>query len=452
LPYEKIKDEVEHELKRPIHKAFPYFEKEPVASASIAQVHKARLKNGKTVAVKVQRQNVRKNIHADIEIMEFLAKKIKHHFNQKIFDPLEIIEELKHYTEEELDFFREGKNIERFCINFQSFKNTLVPKVQWDYTTERVLVMDFIEGKKLAEMDYDKLSKATRRMLAHRIVNAVLKQVFIDGFFHADPHPGNIIVLQQNRISFVDFGIVGQFEEELKEKLSKLFIHIVSGDIDRFCDSLVELGFSKGPVDKVKLKNDITFDLSRYYDAPLKDFDLAKIFFPIFIVARRNNIKLPQNLVLLAKCVITVESVAMALDPDFNFMQEATPFIEELEEHMRSPRTILKKVLSTTTSFRDLILNLPRQANELATGLKEGEHAIKTIQGDLETLTSELDRSSNRIAYGLLITAFLLSASYLLSHPQPKLLGFPLLSGIGFTLAGILLGMLLFSISNEKKY
>lgn len=460
--FKKLQDNVKHfpgndaleiiklEFNRDIKKVFSFFNKKPIAAASVAQVHEAVLKDGTKVVVKIQRPGIRKLIETDIDILYHLAHLIEKKFEPKIIKPLEIVKEFEDYTKNELNFVIEAKNIDKFYKNFENDKITKIPKVFLDYTTEKVLTMEFIDGIKISELKKIPKKRADERKIAKNIVNSVLKQVFVDGFFHADPHPGNIMVLKNNRIAFLDFGIVGHFDEELKEKIVNFFVSAVTGDLSSIAENFFDLGFVEPEINIEEFKEDLYDHLESYYGASLEEINISRLFSEMFFLAKKYNMHLPSDLILLGKTIVTVEGTAMEIYPGFNLVEEGKIFVEKLIKKRIHPKYIIKKVVKTTHSLKRFIEKFPNQTSELIRRIKEGDMGIHEIDKDIKTLTSEMDRSSNRIAIGLLITAFLISSALIMNVQQESFYGFPVYSSIGFLIALVLLFILFLSFVREK--
>src|SRR4030042_1054576 len=319
--YEEVEHVIKAELKKPVKKLFRSFEKKPVASASIGQVHVAKLKSGKKVAVKVMRPGIKTLVETDLEILDYFARLFKHHVKQSIVDPEEIFAEFKRYTENELDYLKEAHNIKHFYDNFRKDRKIRIPRVYGSLTTHRVLTMEFIEGVELKKiiMQPARHKRANTKEISRLLVESVMKQIFIDGFFHADPHPANILV-RKNTIGFIDFGIVGRLDEELKEKLGFLFISLIQRNVDGVVSSLISLNMVESDVDAAALKRDIRDAIGAYYDTTIDRVDVAELFFRSISVARKHNIKLPSDLVLLGKALITLQGVGIMLNPGFNLI------------------------------------------------------------------------------------------------------------------------------------
>ncbi len=440
--YKEVKKILKTELKK---NAFLDFEKKPIAAASIGQVHIASLKSGKKVVVKVQRPNIRNQIESDIDILYFIAKLIEKYFDPKLIKPTVIVKEFEEYTQKELDYQHEARNIEVIRKNFEGTK-TKIPKVYWDYSTKKVLVLEYIRGEKLS--DAKKLKDP--HIVSKNICNAMYKQLFIDGVFHADPHPGNIIIMKSNNIAFIDFGIVGYITENIKEKITDMFIAAVDKDISGIADSMVQLGVVKRSVNREELKQDIIENFSEYYNMSLKEISISEIFHKVIYITKKHKIKLPKNFVLLSKSAITTESVVQGIDPKFNPVEEARPFVKKLIERRYDPARLLKKLRSNMIKITNFATKIPDISEEVIDGIYKGDRAIKMIHKDINQMTSEMDKSSNRIAIALIITALIIGSSFMVQVHQRLVWGIPIISFIGFVTALILCIFLLISMWREK--
>jgi len=449
FPYPVARAIVEKELGKKLKDLFENFEPSPIAAASIGQVHLAKLKDGKQVAIKVQRPRMGEILKTDIEIMYLFVYLMDKYHHPDVIDPKEIVEEFEDYTSKEINYLNEAKNIEAFHRNFDGDDSTKIPAVYWDHTTEKVLTIEYIKGKKLSTLLKSK-KLFNRKLIAKNIVESILKQVFEHGVFHADPHPGNIIVLPNYKIAWLDFGIVGYFSEEMREKVTDLFISIVRKDIVSLAQNLLDLGVVDKEVDIEIFKADIQKTIGKFYGAGLKDINLGEMFQEILNLSKKHSIKLPRDLILLGKTVVTTEGVAAELDQNFNLITIATPFVEKLIKRKTSPKYIFSKVAKSAKEFKSFITDMPKQTNELLSRIKKTEKIAEQIDTDIRGLGSEIDKSSNRIALGLLITAFLISSALIMNVEQPKFVGIPVFSLAGFMIAFFLFFVLTVSIRREK--
>ena len=451
FPYPKARAIVEKETRKKLNEIFLRFDPVPIAAASIGQVHSGKLKNGTKVAIKVQRPDIDKIFKTDIDMMYLFVHLFQryHKEESEIVNFKEIVEEFEDYTTKELNYVNEAKNIEAFHKNFEGRTSTKVPKVFWEHTTEKVLVMEYIEGRKLSELIKNK-KPFNRKLIARNIVDSILEQVFVHGVFHADPHPGNVLVLPNYAIAWLDFGIVGYFDEELKEKVTDVFIATIKGDIDMLARGLINLGAIDDGIDMEIFKGDLQKNLAMFYGVPVKQINIGNLLQEIMNLAKKHGMKLPNNFVLLGKTIVTTQGIASELDPTFNLVSAAQPFVEGLIKRRSSPRFLIGRAFKSAQQFKQFISSMPKQATELMQRMRQTEKLGEKIDTDIKTLAVEMDKSSNRIALGLLITAFLISSALIWSFGQPMLFGLPAFSLIGFAMAFFLLFVLTMSIAREK--
>lgn len=449
FPSHIAKKNIEEELKKPISELFSSFETEPIAAASIGQVHKAVLKNGQEVVIKVQRPGIKELIETDIDIMYYLAHLIEKHYHKRMIEPVDIVKEFEKYTQKELDYVLEAKNIEKCNKNFSGSRIIKIPKVYWAYTTSKVLTIEYIEGKKISEIKKDK--KYSKKKIIEHLVNAMFKQIFIDGFFHADPHPGNVFVLEKNTIALLDFGIVGSLDSELKEHVTSLFIATILGDLDKIAESLIELGFVDYTINVDAFKEDLRENLSPYYDTQVKYVNIAKLFPKLIEIAKNNKIKLPANFVLLGKSLITTEGFCAELNPEFNLVRSAMPFVKSLVKIKKQPKYAFKRFKNSAWDLKDFIVKLPEQSRYLLRRIENTDISFKAIDSDLRGLSVGMDRSSSRISLGIVIAALIIGAALVINIEQPKILGISFYSFVGWVIAFFLILYFMLSFMRYKR-
>ena len=446
----KAMEIIEEELRSPIHSIFEKFEKKPIASASIGQVYKAKMRHGRWVAIKVRRPNVEKIFKTDIDLLYYFARLFVKHFNPEMIDPIQIVKEFEHYTENELDFRVEARNISKFYKNFKDEKSIRIPELYEKSSTSKILVMEYLEGKNILDMRNE--SDKTKKRIISTTVNSVFKQVFEDGFFHADPHPGNILVMKDGKIAFLDFGIVGRIDDELKDKMGDLFITTVLADVDGMGDSLIRLGMTPTNINRQQLREDMHDHLGRYYGTDLKDVDMSKLLSQLIIIAKKHKIKLPTNFVLLTKAIITVEGFAAVLNPDYNLVKEAEPYVKRLKRNKMSPKAFIDGMKKSSYKLRRIMLNVPDRAEELMARVRDTDETMRQIDTDIETLTVEMDHSSNRVTLGLIITALIIAGAMMVTIGEGRIFGISYISFISFSLAGVLVFVIIHSVLKEKVY
>ena len=452
--YKEVEEIIKKELHKPINKLFSSFSKKPIASASISQVHKARLRNGMTVAVKVQRPDSKEIMDTDIEIMFYIAKLLEKH-SEKIrrYKPVKIVQEFKKWTDKELDFRIEAKNAKRFYKNFKGNNKVKIPKVFDRYSSKRVLTLEFIDGIELHNIGKVKGKRGYDiKEIIKNGFDLILTQVFIDGFFHADPHPGNILVLKGNKIGLVDFGIVGYFDENLKRKSIELFYGLVEEDMDAIVDTFLDMGLIKeGETNIESFKNDVRKVIEPLQKSSLKDVKISYVLEEVLDIALRHRVKMPVDFVLFGKALVEIEGVALEYDPDFKFVESSKPFIEKLIKKEIKPVNMAKDLMKNLLKYGKLFRELPDKLDAALTRIQKGSVKVDIEDTDIKRLGSDIDKSSNRLTYGIIIAAFLVTGALLASVGKPVLGGFSLVSLICFGMALIFAIFLFVSIKKEGK-
>lgn len=449
--FAEVREIISKEFGKPVEHIFAHFERDPIASASVSQVHRATLKTGEKVAVKIQRPNVRHIMETDVEIMQYFAKLLENNFDAiKRYRPTKIVNEFKEWTEKELDFRLEARNAKRFYQNFKGSKTVCIPKVHDDFTTGKVLTLEFIEGVELHNIKEIKRRKIDFAQIIKNGFEAVMTQVFVHGIFHADPHPGNIIVRQDNSIAFVDFGIVGYFDDKLKNRCIDLLYGIIEQDEEVIMETLVGMGL-EADTDYEQLKSDIGFIIQPLQSASIKEIKISKVLEELLDIGLRHKIKIPASFVLFGKTIVTLEGVALEYDPSFKLIETSRPFIERLVAKRSNPIYLWKKLVHDMHRYRRFAEEFPEKAEKALDKIQRGTIKVDIEDTDIKKLALEMDRSSNRIAYGLLIAAFLITSAILFQvESGPSVLGVPILSFFSFMFASLLSFVLGLSILRER--
>ena len=453
LPFSEIKEKVESELGHPIKEAFSYFNERAIASASVAQVHRARLKDGRDVAVKVQRPGIERTFRTDILLLRHIAELIDRHFNPKIIRAKDILDEFERYTANELDFLIEARYLDRAHHNFSSTSKIVIPTPYHDYCTRGLLVMEFIDGRKLSEVDFSKMSRRKKRIIVSRVVNAVLKMVFEDGFFHGDPHEGNVLLLERNAVAFIDFGIAGSIMPDQRIKLANLLISILNGDVDGVAISMIKLGMSRD-VDIESLKVDIRSSLSKYYDVEIKEMKLSEMFKDVIRISKLHRIRLLPDMVLLGKVAVTLEGFALSIYPDYNIIKDMRPFAEGLVAERMSPSYIKRSVIKTGSELKEFITELPKEVYELVSGIESGEEHIDRLHSDMIWLRTDIIFLAKTLALVLIISSLTIASALLVNTGGKFIYGYSAISVAGFSLAALLSLVLIVTLikENSKRY
>jgi ubiquinone biosynthesis protein len=443
FPFVEVEHVIKSELKKPIKKIFRSFEAKPLAAASIGQVHTAKLMNGKKVAVEVMRPGIRAIFSHDLEIMDYLARHFKHYLKPGIFDPEEIFAEFKRYTENELDYLKEAHNIKLFCNHFGGDRKLKLPRVYDRLTTSRVLVMDFVEGVELQRIlrEPAKHKGVNTKRLAKDIMDCFFNQIFIKGIFHADPHPGNIVI-NKGKIGLLDFGVIGRLDDEMKEKLGRMMISIIEGDTNNLTKAMISLNLANSDVNVTGLREDLANALGEYSDVGVEKVDLTALFFKCIEIAKKYDIKISKDYVLLGKSLITLKTICFQLDPEFNLTREARPFIKKMIDEKTRPSYLVKRLSCEAERFSEFIHDMPDEAKKVCRTMDKADLALDEISSDLHGLTREMRREGGRLIFGIVIAALVISASLIYSSS-------PVAANFFIIVAGLLFIYILISIMKD---
>jgi len=451
FPYEEAKEIIEKELRKPLNDIFSRFDKKPIASASIAQVHKAKLKNGDVVVIKVQRPDIKNIMLEDIELMKHLAKILERHSERlRKYKPTRIIEEFESWTKQEIDFKKEAENAKLFYKNFKNSATVKIPEVYDKLTTNKVLTLEFIDGIELHKIKELKKAKYPIKKAIINGFNAILTQIFEHGFFHGDPHPSNILVLKDGSIVFVDFGIVGKFSNKLKKQCIDLFMGVIEDDVDLIYKTLIKIGIKNKKIDEKEFKSKIEDIVSKLDGAKIKDIKISKILEEVLNLALDYDFKMPLSFILFGKSIVTLEGLALEYDPSFVIVDHARPFLERLIKKNYNFDIMANDFIRTLRKYNKFLKKLPDRTDRVLKTLEEGRVKVDIEDTDVKTLSLEIDRSSNRIAYGMIIAALIVAGALVINVNMPKLFEVPILSLLLFVAAGIVTLILIKSVLNEK--
>jgi ubiquinone biosynthesis protein len=453
FPFVQVKEIVESELRAPLEEHFSSFDTIPIASASLSQVHKAVTKDGKTVVVKVQRPGIKEIIEADMEILKDLVNLLEKYIPEsKQYDPSGIREELKKSIRREIDFNNEARNIEVFRENFKEEKSVFVPQVFWDKTTSKVLTMEFIDGVKISNFEELEKRGIDRKLLAQIGGKMVFKQIFEDGFFHADPHPGNLFALEGNIIAPVDYGMMGRLSETTMNELADILISVVTwhpGGIVKVYQDVEVVGEE---VNLRALEADLADFLYKYHKIPLSRLDMNTLINEAFDIIHQYDIRIQADLMLFSKALMTYEEVAKMLDPEYDLVTQAIPYVKKLAYRKFKPKALLKDLFTASQDWRDLLVTFPFELKRIIKNLAKGRFTFTFQHKGLDKLILELDRASNRVSFALIIAAIIVGSSLIMRlESKYTLFGYPLFGILGYIFAGVLGVWLVIAILRSGK-
>jgi ubiquinone biosynthesis protein len=446
--FTEAKKIIEEELDAPLDEVFEEFEEAPLASASIGQVHRARLLNGEEVVVKIQRPGIRKIIEVDLEIMLHLATLMERHLKgMEVHRPTRIVEEFARTLEKELNFSTEAGHMEQFSIQFVGDSFVYVPKLHGEYTTTKVLIMEYVDGIKASEIDQLDKAGLDRKEIARRGFDLIMKQVFVHGFFHADPHPGNIFILPDNVICYLDFGMMGRIGRDSRENFANLLMSIVRRDEAKVSEGLLRLMASDEELDRQLLERDVADFLGSHFYRSLKDLDLGKFLQQLLEMATKHHLTIPANLFMMIKALSTVEGLGRRLDPEFNAADQAAPFIRRIHMERLQPKRLASDIYNSGKELLNLINDIPGEVREILKQARKGRVKIEFEHRGLEPMMSTLDRISNRLAFAIVLASLVVGSSLIvLSNIPPKWHDIPVIGLIGFLLAFLMGFWLLWTI------
>lgn len=451
IPYEKIEATLEEELHAPIHVLFAHFNIEPIATASIGQVHIATLHTGEEVAVKIQRPSIETTMQTDLEILHDFSKFLEDHFAwARAYQLRDMVDEFAFSLKNELDYMNEGRNAEKIAKQLADNEAVHVPIIYWQYTTKKVLTMEMIHGIKVNNYDKLEAHDYDKRKIAKTITDAMFEQIFIDGFFHGDPHPGNIYILPMNRVVFLDFGMVGQLTEEMRYHFTSLVINLQLGNAKGIVKTFGKLGMMTNETDRSSLLRDVEYLIAKYYDIPMKQIKLGAVIKEVFDIAYEHELQLPNEISILGKTIITIEKIISGLDPTFSIMSAVEPFGKRLIQERMQPSFIAKKTWEQVMDNAEILSELPQDVKDVATTLKKGKLRFDINVSDLPFFMRRLDKISNRLSFSIILLSFCilmvgLIVGAAISGQTTLLWRVPVIE-IGSVIAFLLFLLILFSI------
>jgi ubiquinone biosynthesis protein len=434
-------DQFRRQLKtpEPIERMFAEFDPHPIASASIAQVYQAKLKTGERVAVKIIRPGTEKIIADDLAILEHMAGWFQAHIVEtRHWNLPAVIDQFRRSVSFELDLHHEGRNADIFRSNFDGDSTLYVPKIYWDYSHRNILTMEFIEGRPITDYFDPAVDFTVRRTLADRGAKAVLKQIFEHGFFHADPHPGNAMILPGQVICFLDFGMFGRLDDQAMDVLARVLHAVVKKDVDRLMKAARDLGVLPDRQNQTELRVAVLDLLEQYHGLPLKHINVPQMLRDIVHLVSRHRLGIRHDFLFLIKALGAVESTGRKLDPDFDMLSHIEPFVRAMLLKRFSPGRVLDNAQRVSEDLSRLARETPEHVLEILRRASSGQMRFDFRHQGLEEPFAQLNRMSDKLVLGIIIGALII-ASALMAHAQvgPKLYGYPVVGGVSFLIAAV---------------
>jgi ubiquinone biosynthesis protein len=442
FPFEQAERVIEDDLGNTLERLFLSFDPIPVAAASIGQVHRAVLPNGREVAVKVQRPGAPRQIEADVALLHQAAKLVNERVRALDFIDLPgLIDEFAREIRQELDYRLEGRNAQTFHRNFASNPHVRVPKVYWQYTRARVLTLEWLEGRHVADVDSMPLTIDERRDLAYLIAETWMTMIFRHGFFHGDPHPANILVLEEaGTIGLVDFGAVGKLTDDDMSKLTRLFIDAASENVDVLPKRLADLGVRYPKEREAEFLAEIREMYYRYYGASLAEIDPIQVIREAFQLIYSMNLQLPTRYLLLDRAIATVGAVGVELYPDFNVFEVARPYARGLMLERFTPQRVAKRARRDLIRYVQIFAEAPYQWHDLLEEVRDGQLEVGFVHKGLDDFLESIQRVFNRLVIALVVSGGLIGSSMIgiFATKGPQILGINAISVVGFALSTVL--------------
>lgn len=447
VPFESLLPQLEAALGCSPHEIFRDLQTEAVAAASIAQVHHARLQDGTPVILKIRRPDIRAKIDADLRIMTHLARLVEFEMPElRRYQPTQIVMQFTRSIRRELDLAAEARNIDRFAENFAGSDTIVIPKVYWEWTSESMNVQQWVDGLPGNNLAAVEAAGLDRKLLGARGADAVLKMVLIDGFYHADPHPGNVFYLPGNRVAMIDFGMAGRLTDQRRNQIVDLLAALAGKDDEAMLDVLLEWTGDE-VVDEAKLSADVNEFVFNYANVPLQDLRLGALLGELTMIMRDHYLVMPADLAMLFKALITLEGLGRQLDPEFEMVEHIRPFVRRVITDRYMPEALIKRGRHGIHDMLSIVTSLPRDVARLIKEARRGKFKIDLDLKRLDRFSHQIDLSVNRLTFGILTASLVIGSSIVMTvEGGPTLFGLPLFGLLGFLAAFFNSVWLIFSI------
>jgi len=448
IPFPEIRAVLESELKRPLREVFARVDENPLGAASIAQVHRARLLDGSDVVVKVQRPGIERVVETDLEIMRHIAALIERHIAAwRVHQPVALVDQMGRMLAKELDFTIEAAHLERFVWQFAEEPTIYLPKVHHHAITRRVLTMEYVDGVKLSRLDAAQLSEPERVEVATRVADLVMKQIFLHGFFHADPHPGNIHILPNRMICFLDFGMMGHLDQRGREVFVELVWGISRRNEVQVANALLKLSSADNEPPREGLEADVAEFIHQHFYRPMEELNFGQLIAQLLHLTGRHGLHIPPDFFVMLKAMGLMESAVRSLNPKHNVIEQARPFLKRVRMERLKPRRLLEDLFVFGRDFADMARELPAEIRRIMSQLKVGEARLIFHHEGLEPAIQSAERISNRIAFSVVLAAMIIGSSLIIhANIPPHWQGIPVIGLVGYLLSAVMAVWLLWSI------
>lgn len=447
VPFEQIRARIADALGADPDGVFAELERQPLAAASIAQVHRARLHDGRAVVVKVRRPGIRSLVEADTRLLQRLAAIVEKESPElRRYQPVALVRQLQLSLRRELDLAAECRHAERIAADLADLPDIVVPAVHWRYTSERMNVQDFVDGIPLTDLDALAAAECDTRVIARLGAQAVLRMMFEHGFFHADPHAGNVFRLPGDRLALIDFGMVGRLSERRRAQLVDLLQALVTHDAEDAVAVLVDWA-EDGDVDTAQLAEAVDAFIDSFHGVPLGQLQLGGMLAEVVALVREHHLILPADLALVIKVFVTLEGMGRRFDPDFDMAAEARPFLRRALLSRYAPQAVARRGWRAAGDMVALLAAMPREFRQLLQTARRGRFHLEVEVERLKRFGEQVEHSTNRLVVGIVTAALIIGSSIVMTVPGgPTVLGLPLFGLLGFLGAGIGGVWLLYSI------
>ncbi|MDD2463168.1 MAG: AarF/ABC1/UbiB kinase family protein [Desulfobulbus sp.] len=444
----------QEELGRSPEEIFHYFDSEPLAAASIGQVHRARMDDGTEVAIKLQRPGIENVIAVDLEILAHIAELMEQYLEEvQGHQPMAIVHEFARSLSREIDFSIELANIQRFARQFEGNPAIHVPDVYPELSTDRLLVMEYVAGVKSSKIDELREQGYDLSLIAERGANLVMEQIFVHGFFHADPHPGNVFIMADNVVCFIDFGQMGRLSLKDREDFTDLVLDLVAGNEQKIVNGVLKVTIQLGEVDRDSLAQDLGNLMDMYLYRPLGDLEAGRILQDLLDLVSRHKLSFKPSLYLMMKALSTVEGLGLMLDPKLELICLAKPFMRRIRMARMHPGRLAEEISNTGSSYLHLFRELPDEIRSILQQLRSGRMRLEFEHRGVKSLGAAMERVSNRISFAIVLAALIVGSSLIvLSDIPPRWHNIPVIGLVGFLVAGIMGFWLLLSIIRHGRF